>query len=95
MASGWQCQHGFFIEGWKMLRARTSNGIFILGLDAENIKRLKAGHPILVSLAEMGGTDDVLIMAGETIDDIKKELESAQGSELPEAKSLDELRKLQ
>lgn len=66
-----------------MLRARTSNGVFILGLDAENIRRLKAGKPILVSLAEMGGTDDVMIMAGDTLEDIKNELESASGSKLP------------
>jgi hypothetical protein len=78
-----------------MLRARTSDGLFILGLDAENIRRLMAGEPVLVSLAEMGGTDDVMIMAGETLDDIKRELETASGQELPTPKSLDELRKPQ
>jgi hypothetical protein len=67
-----------------MLRARMSNGVFILGLDAENLKRLKAGKPILVSLAQIGGKDDVLIMYGDTIQDIKKELESASGEKLPE-----------
>jgi hypothetical protein len=66
-----------------MIRARTSNGVFILGLDAENIRRLQAGQPILVSLAELGGTDDVLIMAGETQADIQAELEKASGHELP------------
>jgi hypothetical protein len=78
-----------------MLRARASNGVFILGLDAENMRRLKDVQPILISLAEMGGTDDVLIMAGETIDDIKKDLESGLGAKLPEPKSLEELRKPQ
>jgi hypothetical protein len=76
-----------------MLLARASNGVFILGLDAENIRRLMAGKPILVPLAEMGGTDDVLIMAGETLMAILRELETASGQELPEPKSLDELRK--
>jgi len=67
-----------------MLRARLSSGMFILGLDAENIRRLTNGQPIVVSLAELGGSDDVAIMYGETLDDIKRDLEAAQGSPLPE-----------
>lgn len=67
-----------------MLRARLSNGVFILGIDAENLRRLKAGQPILVSLAELGGTDDVCIVYGDTIDDIKRELEKAAGHPLPQ-----------
>jgi hypothetical protein len=78
-----------------MLRARLNNGVFILGLDAENIRRLKDGKPILVSLAELGGTDDVLIMAGETLNDIAADLEKVTGQKLPKAKSIDELRKTQ
>lgn len=78
-----------------MLRARTSNGVFILGLDAENIRRLKAGKPILVSLAEMGGSDDVMIMAGETLEDIKNELENASGSKLPNPTDILKARNLQ
>lgn len=66
-----------------MLRARTSSGVFILGLDAENVKRLKEGLPILVSLAQMGGADDVCICYGETLDDIRRELEAASGAPLP------------
>jgi len=68
-----------------MLRARLSNGLFIFGFDAENIRRLTTGQPIMVSLAELGGTDDFAIMYGETLDDIKRELEAAQSSSLPEA----------
>ena len=66
-----------------MLRARTSNGVFILGIDAENVRRLQAGKPILVSLAELGGTDDVMIFYGETLDDIQRELEQVMGSKMP------------
>ncbi len=66
-----------------MLKARTTGGTFILGLDAENIKRLQAGQPILLSLAELGGTDDIMIMAGNTVTEMMKELESAQGRPLP------------
>jgi hypothetical protein len=71
-----------------MLKARTNSGTFILGLDAENIARLKEGKPILVSLAEIGGTDDVLIMYGDTIDAIKQELEKSTGRPLPPASVL-------
>ena len=66
-----------------MLKARTNEGTFILGLDAENIKRLQAGKPILLSLAEIGGTDDILIMYGETIDDMERELQRNTGRPLP------------
>jgi len=78
-----------------MLRAKLSNGLYILGLDAENVRRLQKGHSILVSLAELGGTDDICIMFGETLDDIKKELEANLDAPLPEAQTLEELRKPQ
>jgi hypothetical protein len=71
-----------------MLRARLSNGVFILGIDAENVKRLKDGKPILVSLAELGGHDDVMIMYGDTLLDIQDELEQASGSKLPDPKTI-------
>lgn len=78
-----------------MLRARASNGVFILGLDAENVKRLKEGKPILLSLAGMGGNDDIMIMYGETLEEIKQELESASGKPLPPETPLDASRNTQ
>lgn len=66
-----------------MLRARLSNGAFVLGLDDENIKRLTAGHPIIVCLAQLGGTDDVIIMHGASLEAIKAELEAVTGKPLP------------
>lgn len=78
-----------------MLRARLNNGPFILGLDAENVKRLTAGKPIVVSLAELGGTDDVMIIYGETLADIQKGLEAAQGSPLPQPTPLKTMRREQ
>lgn len=71
-----------------MLIAKCSNGMFILGIDAENVRRLKAGQPILKALSQFGGTDDIAIVYGETIDDIKRTLEEAQGSPLPKPKAL-------
>lgn len=62
-----------------MLIAHASNGMMILGIDAENVKRLKEGRPILKSLAQFGGTDDILIIYGETLDDVQRQLESVMG----------------
>lgn len=65
-----------------MLRARMSNGLFIFGLDAENIRRLKAGMPIHVELDSMGGQDRFVLIYGDTLDDVKKELEKTLGISL-------------
>ena len=78
-----------------MIRARLSNGIFILGIDAENVRRLQAGKPIVVSLAELGGTDAVCIMYGETLQDIGRDLEAAVGAPLPPATLINEARNTQ
>ncbi len=66
-----------------MLRARLSNGDFLFGLDAENVKRLTEGQPIVIDLASMGGQNRVLIMYGKTLDAIKMELAQATGHRLP------------
>jgi hypothetical protein len=48
--------------------AKTSNGpLFGFGLTQGNIDHLRAGEPIVVSLADLGGPDlHVLVMYGET-----------------------------
>lgn len=69
-----------------MLIARRDDGLIILGLDAENVRRLKRGKPILKALAQFGGHDDVLIIYGDTLADIQRELEKAFGP-LPPAKT--------
>lgn len=65
-----------------MLRARL-NGVFVLGIDAENVRRLQAGQPINVDLAELGGQGEILLMYGNTMADIAKELEQVTGQPLP------------
>jgi hypothetical protein len=67
----------------KMLRLRMSNGLFIFGLDAENIRRLTSGQPIHIELEQLGGTDRILIMAGETMADVAKEIEAVTGTTIP------------
>ncbi len=71
-----------------MLRARLSTGVFVLGLDAVDIRRLMMGQPARVKLAPVGGTDDLCIVYGETIDDIKHDLETASGIPLPPEQTL-------
>lgn len=69
-----------------MLIARATNGLMILGIDAENVRRLKDGKPILKALAQFGGKDDIMIVYGDTLDDVQRELERAVGP-LPPAQS--------
>jgi predicted SpoU family rRNA methylase len=68
-----------------MIRARLSNGSFIFGIDAENVRRLKEGKPIYVDLRPMGGSDVFMLMYGDTLEDIEKELAEASGRPLPPA----------
>jgi hypothetical protein len=66
-----------------MMRIRLSSGAFIIGLDAEDIRRLTNKEPIFIDLEKIGGTDKVLIMAGETLNDVAKEIEKKIGVTLP------------
>ena len=68
-----------------MIRATLSDGRFLLGIDAENVKRMRDGKPIIVDLTTMGGRDTVIILYGETMADIVAELEGANGGPLPVA----------
>jgi hypothetical protein len=72
-----------------MIIAKLNDGLFILGLDAENIDRLKKGQPILKSLAEFGGKDDIAIVYGDTLQDIQAVLEKEFGP-MPNPKPLAE-----
>jgi len=69
-----------------MLIAKTTDGKIILGLDDNNIDLLKKGQPILKALARFGGHDDIIIMYGPTLDDIKAELKNVFGALPPPSK---------
>lgn len=66
-----------------MLKALMSDGTYIFGLEAENIKRLTNGDGICINLEEMGGKGRIFILYGETLTDIKKELEEMTGCRIP------------
>jgi len=55
-----------------MLKVRKDN-IVMLGLDAENVKRLQQNQPILVKGSELGLDVDIYITYGETFKDIINE----------------------
>jgi hypothetical protein len=71
-----------------MIRARLTNGTFILGIDAENVRRLKQGMPIAVDLRQTGGKDQFMLVYGDTLADIERELARANGAPLPPAQPL-------
>jgi hypothetical protein len=71
-----------------MIRVRLSNGAFVFGLDAENVRRLTDGQPIVVDMRPLGGSDKFMLIYGETLDTILAELERANGGPLPPAAPL-------
>jgi uncharacterized radical SAM superfamily protein len=66
-----------------MIRARCTTGEFILGIDANNVRKLKEGDAMVVDLSLMGGTDTVMVIYGETMSDVLRDLEKMQGGKLP------------
>lgn len=70
-----------------MLRARAGD-LYILGIDAENVRRLQAGQPIHLDLATLGGDGRLLLLYGPTLGDVQRQLEEANGAPLPPASPL-------
>lgn len=50
--------------------------IYILGITAENVRRLQKGQPIKVALEPLGGKGEVFITFGETEVEIAADLAS-------------------
>jgi hypothetical protein len=59
--------------------------MLLLGIEAENVKRLKEGQPIHVNGREDDLPIDVVIMYGETLQDVLDDLVKA-GVQLPSMK---------
>ena len=56
-----------------MIKA-VSGKLILLGLDAENVKRLKDNKPIKIKGSDVSLDKDIYIIYGETLEDIQKEL---------------------
>lgn len=67
-----------------MLKATMRNGrLVLLGLSELNIQKLKEGKPILVNGGDVGiPGKEIVIMYGQTEQDIAKELEQLTGQNL-------------
>lgn len=57
-----------------MIKIKTKDGKVILGLEKENIKRLKQGKPIHIKGSDLGIENDIYIVYGNTKNDIMKDL---------------------
>lgn len=58
-----------------MIKARLNNGNVIFGITYENVKRLKQGKPIKISMKELGlGDKEIFIMYGKDEQAIANEL---------------------
>jgi len=57
-----------------------NRNILLLGLSAENRRRLVLGSPIELNLGELDGTTKLVIFAGETEDTMQAELISLIGA---------------
>ena len=74
-----------------MIHARLTNGDFIFGMDAENIRRLTSGQPVMIELSRLGAEGRIIITYAETLEEITRQLEAKFGP-LPSAQALpDEL----
>lgn len=60
------------------------NNIVILGVDAENIKRLQEGQPMLIDMTKFGEFNKLAVFYGEKTQDIKNDIEKMTGLKLPD-----------
>ena len=56
--------------------------LLVLGLSAGNVQQLKEGKPICRELAEYGLPYPVVVLYGETVDDMMRAFQSAKGVEI-------------
>lgn len=55
--------------------------LYLLGISAENVKRLKQGKPICVNLEEMGGAGELLLLYREHDSELVQDLAEFIGHE--------------
>jgi len=65
-----------------MIRARATNGWFVLGFTAKDLAAMKDG-PLKVELAPHGGKDTVILVYGQDNEEIYETLRQISGGPLP------------
>ena len=53
-----------------MLKCKNKKGDILLGIDADNVKALKEGNPIHIMGSELNLTHDIMIVYGDTLQDV-------------------------
>jgi hypothetical protein len=70
-----------------MIQARLGDGTYLMGIDAENIRRLMKGDDLVINLRKLGGHEVVRVTYGDTLAEIVSRLEKQFGP-LPPASPL-------
>jgi hypothetical protein len=70
-----------------MIQAKLGDGTYLMGLDAENIRRLMSGDDLVINLRKIGGHEVVRVTYGNTLQDVVRRLEKQFGP-LPPASPL-------
>jgi hypothetical protein len=69
-----------------MIKLKLTNGVLVLAIEARNVEHFKAGHPLHVHGAEIGGFGNVTelyIVYGDTLHAAYTEINKALGGGLP------------
>ena len=69
-----------------MIKLKLSNGALVLAIEARNVEHFRAGHPLHLHGAEIGGFDGVTelyIVYGNTLRDAYDEINKNLGGQLP------------
>lgn len=66
-----------------MIYAHTKDGGIILGVDKVNIERLTKGQPLRLDLRVFGINEPIIMVYGETLQEVQEHLEKAFDQKLP------------
>ena len=65
--------------------ARTTGGLYVVGLTTRNVMKMRKGRPVLLELTKMGANDDVLLFYGPSLQHLRHTISEQLGATLPPA----------
>ena len=65
--------------------------LYLFGIDAENVRRLTEGEPIIAVLESVGGVGTMVIVYGDTVEDARDEIQRCLEIELPPISDMPDL----